>query len=570
MLRDFQTNAKHDIYAAWQEPSIYNIMPVMPTGSGKTTLFCDIVKEYNQPAGLIAHRQELVGQAALALNRERVEHSIIAPKDVIKQIITLEHELQGYSVYNSRAPVRAAGVDTIIRRDTSDKWFSQVALLVQDEGHHVLADNKWGKAQLMFPNARGLFPTAHAVRADGQGLGRGADGLTDRLIVGPSCRDLINRGFLTDYRVICVGSDIDFSDVPVGPSGELSQPKLRAATHKSNKIVGDVVEHYLRFAAGKLGVTFAVDIEAAVEIRDAYNFAGVPAEIITANTPLNVRGQLMRKFRNRQLLQLISVDCLGEGVDVPAIEVVSMARKTASWQLLCQQLGRGLRVMVDEQYWQHWGDYTDQDRLMIIAASTKPTAILIDHVGNIIWHAKQRGMFDVAQVYTLNRETSESRGKSDGIDLRPCLSCFKPYEKYRVCCPYCGYEPQIGGRGSPELVDGDLIELDPAVLAAMRGEVEKINAAPFMPVSADAVVRRAILRNHHNRASAQKDLQHTMALWGGWQRERGLNDRESQKLFFLRYGVDVMSAQSLGMPEATALDAKIRDEFIRNNIIEAA
>jgi DNA repair protein RadD len=570
MLRDFQQKVKAETYQAWSEGA-FNVMPVMPTGSGKTVTFCDIVREFNGPACTIAHRQELVGQAALALNRERVPHSIIAPKQVVQQIIALEHELQGYSTYNSRAPVRAAGVDTIIRHDPTDKWYSQVGLVVQDEGHHVLKDNKWGRAQLMFPNARGLFPTAHAVRADGAGLGREADGLVDRLVIGPSARELINRGFLTDYRIFCVGSDIDFDSVPIGPSGEYSMPKLRAATHSSNRLVGDVVKHYLQIAPGKLGVTFAVDIEEATKLRNAYQAAGVPAEIITSETPLGVRGQLMRKFRARQLLQLVSVDCLGEGVDVPAIEVVSLARRTASWQLMCQQIGRALRIIVEEGFLAHWDQYTDAERVAIIAASPKPKAIIIDHVGNIIWHAKTRGLFDTPQEYTLLRREARSRGKSDAIPLRPCMMCFQPFERFRIECPHCGFPVTPGSRATPELVEGDLVELDPAVLAALRGEIERVNGPVRFPENMDPAARRGLMRHHHDRYKAQQSLQRYMQLWGGWQvNHRGLDNREAQKLFYIRFGVDVMTAQTLNAADATALEVRIAADLQKHNVVEAA
>jgi len=570
MLRDFQVEQKRGIYTAWHEGA-FNVMGVMPTGSGKTVTFCDIVREYQQPSCLISHRQELVSQAALALNRERVEHSIIAPKKVVQQIIHLEHEEHGYSTYNSRAPVKCAGVDTIIRHDVNDRWYSQVGLVVQDEGHHVLANNKWGKAQLMFPNARGLFTTAHAVRGDRAGLGREADGLVDRLVIGPSPRELINRGFLTDYDVVCVGSDIDFSGVSITPSGDFSMPKLRAATHSSGKIVGDVVKHYLKFAPGKLGVTFAVDIEAAVELRAAYQKAGVPAEIITGETPITVRGQLMRKFKARQILQLVSVDCLGEGVDVPAIEVVSMVRKTASWQLFCQQFGRALRVLVDESYWKYWDQYTDEERLRIIATSSKPKAIIIDHVGNVLWHAKFRGLPDMPQEYSLGRGEAASRGQSDAIPLRPCTACYKPYERYLLKCKYCGHVPEPDGRGSPELVEGDLVLLDAAVLAALRGEVDRINGPLEMPVWASASQRIGMVRTHHDRYRSQQSLQRFMMLWGGWQvYGRKLDVREAQKLFFIRYGIDYMKAQTLNAADATALEARIVADLQKHNVTEAS
>lgn len=571
MLRDFQLQAKNDIYTAWNE-GVTNVMVQLPTGGGKTVLFCDIVRELDRPACVIAHRQELVGQAALALNRERVSHAIIAPKKVIQQIITLEHEEHGYTTYNSRAPVRAAGVDTIIRSNEKDRWFSQVEYVVQDEGHHVQRENKWGCAMGMFthPHVRGLFPTAHPMRADGKGLGREAGGLADRIVLGPNPRTLMNRGFLTDYRLICADSDIEFKDVPIGPSGELNQPKLRAVTHKSKKLIGDVVEHYLRYGAGKLGATFVVDIEEAIKQRDAYQKAGVPAEIITADTPISTRSMFMRQFRQRKILQLVSVDCLGEGVDVPGIEIVSLARRTASWQLLCQQIGRSWRVMVDDVYWKHWDRYSDEDRVNIIGASSKPKAIVIDHVGNILWHAQFRGLPDSQQEYTLLKTGLGGGRKTDAIPSRVCVNCSQPYERFHVFCPHCKFVPVVAGRSSPELVDGDLVELDPQVMAALRGEMGRVNGpAPIFP-GMNATVQRAVLSKHHDRYRAQQSLQRYLMLWGGWQvLHKGLDTRAAQKLFYLRYGVDVMTAQTLGATEATNLESRIATELQRNNVYES-
>lgn len=570
MLRDFQADMSIQVDSAWGEGA-QNVMMNMPTGGGKTVTFTHKVAEYDGPSCVMAHRQELVSQAALALNRERIPHAIMAQKKVIQEIIAAEHEDHGYSVYNSRAAARAVGVDTIIRNDGKDRWFSQVGLVVPDEAHHVLKANKWGRAIGMFtnPQLRGLFPTAHCVRGDGKGLGRDADGLVDRLIVGPTPRELMNRGFLTDWRLICVKSDIEF-DEHVGPSGEFNMPTIRAATHKSSKIVGDIVKTYLQYAAGKLGITFVVDVEMAMRQRDAFQKAGVPAEIITSETPITTRTSIMRQFRARKILQLISVDCLGEGVDVPAVEVVQLARKTASWQLLCQQVGRALRVMVGDLHMKRWGTYTDDERLAIIAASDKPKAIIIDHVGNILWHAQTRGLPDSQQEYSLYRTSIGGGKKSDAIPMRVCLGCSQPYERFYVACPHCKLVPEVAGRGSPELVDGDLFELSPEVMAALRGEVNRINGPMPNLFGMPAAAQRGALRNHHDRYKAQQSLQRYMMLWGGWQTDvKKLSTREAQKLFYLRYGVDYLTAQTLGATEATALESRIAAELQKHNIFES-
>jgi DNA repair protein RadD len=571
LLRDFQAKADAEICQAWDEGAT-NVMLTMATGGGKTVLFSHRVRQHNGAACLIAHRQELVGQAALALNREEVPHGIIAPQAIQKQIISLEMETHGRSFYQQYAPVRVAGVDTLIRHDPADRWLKQVGLVVQDEGHHVLRANKWGEAMALFTGTpRGLFVTAHAYRADGKGLGRDADGLVNRLVIGPHGRMLINRGFLCDYRLIAPPSDVDLSDVDVGPSGELNYAKTRKAVHKSKTIVGDVVKHYLRFAPGKLGITFAVDIEAATEIATAYRAAGIPAEIITAKTPLFVRGQLMRQFRAKQILQLVSVDVLGEGVDVPAVEVVSMARPTASFQLYAQQFGRALRLMLTDFQNANWGSYSDAERLTLIAASVKPKAIIIDHVQNYVRH----GLPDVEQSYSMNRRERRSRGKiDDAIPLRPCMneqctSFLQPYPVVLPGCPVCGVKPIPGRRGTPEQVDGDLFELDPDVLRAMRGEVARIDNPVEIPQSVSGPVALAIRKRHIERQEAQRALREAWQLWQGWQLHQGRGEVEGHKRFFFKFGIDVLSAHALGAPDAAALMLRIQDDLRVNNIVEA-
>jgi DNA repair protein RadD len=560
-LYDFQEQVKNETYQRWQEPNVFNVFATMATGGGKTKTFCQIVQDFNAPACIIAHRQELVSQASLALNREGIQHDIIAPSATRQAISRVHHDTHGASHYRRGAIVRVASVDTLLNHDLTDKWLKQVGLVIPDEGHHILRKNKWGKTIGMLPNARGFFPSAHALRADGCGLGRGSDGLADALVVGPHARLLINRGYLTDYRLFCPSTDIDFNNLDVGPGGEYSAPKLQAVTHASNTIVGDVVKQYLLRAPGKLGVTFAVDVEGkngAKAIAAAYNAAGVPAQVITANTPIAARADYMRQFRSRLLLQLVSVDCLGEGVDVPAIEVISMVRKTASFQLYAQQFGRALRVMVSDEYQAQWGSFTDDQRLIIIAASNKPQAMVIDHVGNYAFH----GLPDVARTYDLDRAECRARPKAGPEAPKACPECTRPFERFLSACPYCGYAPPPRGRGTPEQVEGDIIELSPEVLAQLRGEIATLDGSS-QAIGTD-VIGNSIRKHHYLRQTAQVTLRGVMAIWAGWRFELGESMKDANRRFWYTFGMDVLSAQALHAKDAIDLERRIRAELTSN------
>ena len=73
-----------------------------------------------------------------------------------------------------------------------------------------------------------------------------------------------------------------------------------------------MVLSYLRFAAGKLGITFATDVETASDIADEYNLAGVPAAVVSHKTNAVERVEVLGRFKRRDILQLVNVDLFGE------------------------------------------------------------------------------------------------------------------------------------------------------------------------------------------------------------------------------------------------------------------
>lgn len=538
--RDYQQKLIDDSLSFWRAGG-RNLLIVLPTGGGKTFVFSRIASAVQMAVGAIAHRGELVAQISLAMAREGLRHRIIGPSSLTRRCSAAHLDELGRDYVLQSSRIFVAGVDTLVKMDRTDPLFGSTGLWIQDEAHHVLKDNKWGRAAEMFPNALGLGVTATPTRADGKGLGRHADGLFDEMIVGPSMRELISRGYLTDYRIFAPPSDIDLSSVTTASDGDYSKPKLAAARKKSH-ITGDVVQHYLRIAPHKLGVTFDVDIESATETAQAFNAAGVPAAIVHGGTPDALRAQILRDFRARRYLQLVNVDLFGEGFDLPAIEVVSMARPTQSYALFAQQFGRALRVM-----------------------DGKPHAIIIDHVGNVLRH----GLPDARREWTLDRRERRSRGgPSDVIPTRACPQCTGVYERIYSACPYCAHAPQPAGRSAPEQVDGDLMELSPEALSALRGEIARVDSvAPAYPHGATPEVMGAIKKRHWQNQQAQAQLREAMALWAGWQQAQGHAVSQQQRKFFFRFGIDVGTAQTLNERGATELLERISNDLKVNNVV---
>lgn len=525
-LRPYQAEGKHNIKQAWAR-GLKNVCYVLPTGGGKTFTFSDIIHDERCPVAAIAHRQELVTQISLALATQEIRHQIIAPNQVIKNAVKTHNLELGRDFYDPNAMVSVCGVDTLMsksRRAQLEPWCKQVGLWVMDECHHVLKANKWGRAVELFPNARGLGVTATPLRADNKGLGDHTDGYFNTIVRGPSMRDLIAQGFLCDYRIFASQNDLDLSDVSLDATGDFNKKKLKKAIRKS-KIVGDVVEHYLKLTPNKLGITFATDVETATDIAASYNAAGVRAEVVSAKTPNAVRQEIIRRFARREYLQLVNVDLFGEGFDLPAVEVCSFARPTASFSLYAQQFGRSLRP-----------------------TEGKDRAIIIDHVNNVIRH----GLPDSVRDWTLDRPRPRRRraSGSDVIATTTCTQCTGVYSSLALECPYCGVVPVPAARNGPEVVQGDLTELTPDVLEAMRAEVVRIDGPPRVPQGLPPLARKAARRRWLERQATQGDIRASIAWWCGYWRNLGETDGQIYKRFYYRFGKDLLTCQTLGGKDA--------------------
>jgi DNA repair protein RadD len=253
---------------------------------------------------------------------------------------------------------------------------------------------------------------------------------------------------------------------------------------------------------------------------------------------------------------------------VPAVEVVSMARPTASFQLYAQQFGRALRLLLGDYPREQFNLLDDAGRLAVIAASPKPKAIIIDHVGNCHRFFEEHKFVDSPQQYTLNRREKTTRErKGDKIPTRICLACTLPYEAIFTTCPYCGHEWEPTGRTKPEEVAGDLYEVDPAFIKATSSELLRIDSPPVYPNHVGGEVIGAIRKQHRIRQDAQGTLRAAIALWAGWWKHKGVDDDEIYRRFFFAFGVDVLTAQTLGAADASTLEFRIRGQLSQHNIV---
>jgi superfamily II DNA or RNA helicase len=559
-LRSYQIETKQKIFNAWNAGN-RNVLAVLPTGSGKTITIASIIQDMGVPTCLTVHRGELVAQLSESLALLGIVHRVIGSESTYRLCVARHVKKFGKSFVHQQSPVGVASIQTLVQRFKElEQWIKSIRLWVGDEAHHFLANNQFGKIPAEVPDALGLGATATPLRCDRRSLAAVQGGVFHEMIEGPSPAWMIEQGYLSNYRYIAENPSIHMTAEDISEStGEF---KLDAARRKSreSKIVGDIVQTYLDNAPGLAGITFVVDVETAIEVAAEFNRRGVPAAAVNGKTPDNIRMGLMDKFAERRLLQLVNVDLFDEGLDIPGVDVVSMGRPTMSLGKFRQQAGRQIRPV----YAPGFDLNTQEGRLAAIAAGPKPKGVIIDHVNNWITHHMPASP---RKWYLMNEEKGKkTREKDDEIPLTNCKGCKNPYPRNLTKCSHCGHKPEPVGRSLPDMVDGDLVEFSDELMARLHGQIRKLHDVPAaVPLGASEVVVNSIKKRRRELLESHGKLAEAIKLWAGVGRDvHRESDSELYRRFFLTFGVDVMSAQSIdSRPEVDALETKVREHMQR-------
>lgn len=412
-LRDYQNKCIEDLKISYSKGRRSPCL-VMPTGGGKTICFSKIAQSassMNKRVLIIVHRLELLYQASEKLTQFGIKHGRISP-----EFSPAYYEL-----------VQIASVDTLIRRleciNTPD-------LIIVDESHHLLKDNKWGKVIEKFSTAKILGVTATPIRTNGDGLGIEQKGFFDDLILGSSVSELTNLGYLCPAIYYAPPSYINFSNIKI-KAGDYDSKGLSAETNLPD-VTGNAIKHYKNLSHNLPAIAFCVDRKHSEDVAKEFVEAGIHSESIDGTLSSIERKARIEGLTSGRIKVLTSVNVVSEGTDIPVVTTAILLRKTKSLSLHMQMIGRILRP-----------------------APNKINAIIIDHVGNVFEH----GFADSEHEWSLQGEKKRNN-KSESIkSTTQCLNCYAVYYsiKSRIC-PSCGHERPIQEK-KIKYSDEDLIEI---------------------------------------------------------------------------------------------------------------
>jgi superfamily II DNA or RNA helicase len=258
---------------------------------------------------------ELINQWSLRFANTGIVHGVIMANDPRR---------------NPNAPVQIASIQTLVRRE-----FPPADLVIIDEAHHAKAAT-YERVVEHYPNTFLLGLTATPRRLDQLGLGD----IFSALVCGPSIAWLVENGYLAKPRVFA-GPEPDLRGIRI-IAGDFDRHALAERCDKK-QLVGDLVANYTRLSSGRQAIAYAVNIAHALAIAARFNEAGIPAVELDGTTPAFQRADLLARFRDKEIRVLSNCGLFTEGLDVPSVQAILIARPTQSETLHLQMLGRGLR-----------------------------------------------------------------------------------------------------------------------------------------------------------------------------------------------------------------------------------
>lgn len=274
------------------------ILAVAPTGAGKGTMataMLELTARAGGSAVFVVHRREILYDIRERLRALGIESGII----------------MGGAKPDRDLPIQLASVQTLLH----ERRVLRPDLMIVDEAHHYAADEWKLVVSHVKPHAAVGF-TATPQRADGRPLGDMFDYLVDVVSHG----ELLARGDIVPCKVLRPECPLGFD------------------------LADDAAEAYMRYTPGRKAFVFVRSLAHAGETVGNLAKAGVRARVVDTHTPDRERAAIMEAMRSGGVDVVVNFFTMTEGIDIPEVSVIIIARSVGHEGAYMQMVGRALRA----------------------------------------------------------------------------------------------------------------------------------------------------------------------------------------------------------------------------------
>lgn len=357
LLRDYQVQALTALREARQAaPDVTRLAIEMATGLGKTITFAAELDEWLTTVRPSFGESETPRALVLVHTDELIRQAVDKIMFVTKGRWTIGVVKAGRNQVD--ADIVVASVQTLMQPGRKEQ-IKDVGKIIVDEGHHAVAPSY--VSILTYFGAYGPFQCAHdgrphekcqrppvtfysatLARTDGRGLGSVIQDM-------PFSRSLpwgIRHGYLIDlvpYTITIPGLDPGASDTVLDASlADSIAPEVVVQAWLEKAFT-----NVTALTATPSTVLFAPLVRSAQAFADAFNAAGVKAEVVSGSHGDEHNRAVLERYEAGVTTVVCNAMKLTEGWDSPRTMCVIVARPTRSVPLFVQMIGRGLRPWLD-------------------------------------------------------------------------------------------------------------------------------------------------------------------------------------------------------------------------------
>lgn len=416
-LRKYQTESVDNLRNALAKNK--HVILQAACGAGKTIISAEIASKAigkGSKVLFLVNRRDLISQT-----RDKYEQFGLG--DEIGIIMAGEDHCLG-------KPIQLASLQTYTRRIQLDneeckRWFHDADLVIYDEVHSANAPT-YKKIIEMYADKYVIGLSATPMGAGGTGLGD----FFGEIIQCVPTSELIKDGFLVP-AIHYAPSKPDLSGIKM-TAGDYNKKQLGERVDKP-KLVGDLLENWLKIAHDRKTLVFATNVKHSKHIRDEFTDHGILIAHIDAHTKDEDRRNIYDSFENGDLQVITNVGVACEGSDLPIASCVCIARPTKVLSRWVQMAGRGARPYPG-----------------------KTEYLLLDFAGCIDEH----GYVDDEIDWSLDAKKPAAKKKNPRKKekhIMTCEMCSRTFTGKR--CPECGHEIRDYGK-KIEALDAELVKVD--------------------------------------------------------------------------------------------------------------
>lgn len=316
-LRPYQIEA----IEAMQASPNRNGLVVMPTGTGKTIVFIEFIKNHPHNKFLIlTERVDLFNQTynkLLALVSDRnIGRVGNGYRDIAADIIVATRQT----------------LITLYEKMPFD-YFDYILI---DEAHHTKASS-YKVLYDYFNTAKcfGFTATPNKISTIFE---------EQDTVFRYSLLQALDDGYLAPIEPFMVTLQYDFAKIKSKKNEDYTAEEIEEAIKKNIGTNFDAVYSTLSKYKLKHLVIYMPTINIAQQFTTFLKSQGRTAYCIDCNTPVSLREQYIEEFKSNPEVILVNIMILTEGIDIPEIESIIVCRPTKNRALYKQIIGRGLRL----------------------------------------------------------------------------------------------------------------------------------------------------------------------------------------------------------------------------------